>query len=175
MAAFLVASCTAEVEGPSATGAPVAAVTVPVATTLPAPEAMARFRACLEERGVVIEEVPVDARGRPRLELVMAAIDLADPDVAAAVTRCADLLTRGPLDLIGDEALRELVIRRLEEYRDCMVSRGVVGFPDPVPGFVGIGPPFPLAEIPYSDPELPGAAEACRGALLEVESLPGDP
>jgi hypothetical protein len=52
-----------------------------------------------------------------------------------------------------------------------MVEHGVEDFPDPVPGFIGIGSPFPVAEIPYSDPAFAAAVTACRQALLEA--LPG--
>jgi hypothetical protein len=54
-----------------------------------------------------------------------------------------------------------------------MVDLGVEDFPDPVPGFSGIGSPFPVAEIPYSDPGFATAVSACREALLE--GLPGAP
>jgi hypothetical protein len=48
-----------------------------------------------------------------------------------------------------------------------MVDLGVEDFPDPVPGFIGIGSPYPIAEIPYSDPGFASAVTACRAALLE--------
>jgi hypothetical protein len=53
-----------------------------------------------------------------------------------------------------------------------MVDLGVEDFPDPVPGFIGIGSPYPVAEIPYSDPGFASAVSACRAALLEA--LSGD-
>jgi hypothetical protein len=52
-----------------------------------------------------------------------------------------------------------------------MRDLGVEDFPDPVPGFIGIGSPFPVAEIPYSDPGFADAVAVCREALLEA--LPG--
>jgi len=38
----------------------------------------------------------------------------------------------------------------------------VEDFPDPVPGFDGVGSPFPNSRIPWTDPDLPDAMAACR-------------
>lgn len=51
-----------------------------------------------------------------------------------------------------------------------MVSSGIEDFPDPVPGFVGVGPPFPLAEIPYGDAGFAEAVRFCRQAVLDALS-----
>ena len=55
-----------------------------------------------------------------------------------------------------------------------MRESGVEDFPDPVPGFTGVGAPFSVAEIPYSDPEFATAATACREALLEALAGPAE-
>jgi hypothetical protein len=135
--------------------------------------AVEEFRACLAESDIVIEEIPLDATGHPRLDLVMVTLDFSDPAIAEAVSTCSELLQTGALDLGTDDVLREQILEQLEEFSRCMVDLGVEDFPDPVPGFIGIGSPFPVAEIPYSDPGFADAVAVCREALLEA--LPGPP
>lgn len=171
-AALAVTACTPGTDQPSATDAPVTTTTIPTTTTTASSaEAVIAFRECMAENGVEIEEVPIDAMGRPRLDLVMITLDFSDPEVAQAVSLCSEHLEAGALDLGAEDTLREAIVERLQEFSRCMVDRGVEDFPDPVPGYLGIGPPFPAAEIPYSDPEFGAAVQVCRAALLDA--LPG--
>jgi hypothetical protein len=135
--------------------------------------AVEEFRVCLAEKGIEIEEVPIDATGHPRLDLVMVTLDFSNPDIAEAVSTCSELLETGALDFGEDDDLREQILEQLQGFSQCMVDLGVEDFPDPVPGFIGIGSPYPIAEIPYSDPGFASAVSACRASLLE--SLSGVP
>jgi hypothetical protein len=170
---LLAAACNSDANQPSATGAPQTTTTVAPTTTTTATssEAIAAFRECMAGNGFEIEEIPIDATGRPRLDLVMATLDFGDAEVAEAVSRCTGHLETGALDLGGEDQLRETVLEQLREFSDCMVDLGVEDFPDPVPGYMGVGSPFPVAEIPYADPDFASAAQVCREGLLE--SLPG--
>jgi hypothetical protein len=169
----LAAACTSGGDGPSATDPPATTTTVPPTTTITvlSDVAVEEFRACLAEKGIEIEEIPLDAAGHPRLDMVMVTLDFSDPATAEAVSTCSELLETGALDLGGDEVLREQVLEQLQGFSRCMVDLGVEDFPDPVPGFIGIGSPFPVAEIPYSDPGFAAAVAICRESLLET--LPG--
>lgn len=172
MLSLLAIACTPGADGPSATGAPATTTTTAPTTTTTATsaESVRAFRECLLESGVEIEEIPIDATGRPRLDLVMAGLDFGDPEVAEAVSSCSSLLETGALDLGREDVLRERILEMLTEFSRCMVDLGVEGFPDPVPGYLGIGAPFPVAEIPYTDPEFSAAAEVCRADLMEALS-----
>jgi hypothetical protein len=160
------------VDGPSATGALGTTTTTAATptTTVGSTEAVDAFRACLSENGVDIEDIPLDATGRPRLDLVMATLDFSDPDVAGAVTLCSEHLETGALDLGGEDILRQVILEHLQKFSQCMVDLGVEGFPEPVPGFVGVGSPYPVAEIPYSDPDFTDAVMVCRASLLDALS-----
>lgn len=164
--------CTADANGPSGTDTPDPSTTTAptTTTTIPSAEAIGAFRECMSANGVEIEEIPFDASGRPRLELVLVTLDFGDPEVAAAVSACSENLETGALDLGGEDVLRQEIIGHLTDFSRCMVGRGVTGFPDPVPGFIGVGSPFPVAEIPYSDPNFAEAVAVCRTALLEALS-----
>jgi hypothetical protein len=118
------------------------------------------------DHGVEISEIPLDADGRPRLEMMSDQIDYSDPVTTEALSECAELLTDGALDLAYDERYREAVVGQLAAFSRCLRARGVEGFPDPIAGFIGIGSPFPVAEIPYSDPDLPGAVTMCEGTVF---------
>jgi hypothetical protein len=165
----LLAGCTGDSDAPSATAAPQTTTTTgpPTTTTVVSDVAVEAFRSCLAERGIEIEEVPFDATGHPRLDLVMATLDFGDPATAEAISVCSEHLETGALDLGDEDVLRQAILEQLQEFSRCMVDLGVEDFPDPVPGFIGIGSPFPVAEIPYSDPGFATAATACREALLE--------
>ena len=166
----MLAGCTTGADSPSATVAPPSTTTT-MATTTTSPtstEAVAAFGLCMSERGVDIGEIPFDATGRPRLDLVMITLDFSEPAVSEAVSLCSENLEAGALDLSDDQILKEVVVERLAEFSRCMVERGVEGFPEPVPGYLGVGSPFPTAQIPYSDPEFGPAVTACRASLLEA-------
>lgn len=130
-------------------------------TTVGAVEGAELFRECMSDRGVDIGSIPIDAQGRPRLDIAMRGVDLASSETVAALDACSMHLVTGAL-VMGDTAVREAVVARLGEFADCMRDRGVADFPDPVAGFHGIGFPFPVNEIPFEDPDLATAVEACR-------------
>lgn len=166
-------ACTPELAGPSGTGALSTSTTAPTttSTTTTTGAAVEAFRTCLGDHDVVIEEIPFDATGRPRLDLVIATVDFGDPAVAEALAICSASLNTGALDLGAEDQLRREINEELRAFSQCMRANGVSDFPDPVPGFAGVGAPFPVAEIPYGDPELPAASEACRASVLGT--LPG--
>lgn len=128
----------------------------------PADAAIDGFSDCLAENGVSVGVIPFDAMGRPRLDLFLAGLDLTDPQTVGALSVCAGHLTTGALDLSDEPEIRDSVLLALREFSECVRSRGVPDFPDPVEGFVGVGAPYPMAEIPYSDPDLAEAVAACR-------------
>lgn len=135
--------------------------TTSTSTTMALVEATAAFMRCLSENGVEVEDLPFDANGRPRVEMLSSQLDYSDPATVEALSTCAEFLSGGALDLGYDEEYREAVVEQLAAFSRCVRARGVEGFPDPVPGFIGIGSPYPVAEIPYNDPQLPAAAAAC--------------
>lgn len=135
-------------------------------TTLAAEAAVTAYVDCLGVNGVEIDPIRLDANGRPRLDLVNSQLDYSDPATIGAIAVCAEYLSAGPLDLGDDQILREGVIDQLTSFSRCVRARGVSDFPDPIPGFIGIGSPYPVAEIPYADPELPAAAQACRQTVF---------
>lgn len=167
-----VTGCTGTGRRPSATEAPpLSTTTAPTTTTTVVPDvALEAFRDCLGDSGIVIEEIPFDATGHPRLDLVMAGLDFGDPETAEAVSSCSEHLETGVLDLGDDDVLRRAIVDQLQEFSACMVDMGVEDFPDPIPGFVGVGSPFPVAEIPYADPGFADAVTVCRTELLEALS-----
>ena len=170
----LATACTPGADGPSSTNPPAPTTTLPPTTTVTVVSdvAVEEFRVCLAEQGIEIEEIPIDATGHPRLDLVMVTLDFSNPEIAAAVSSCSELLETGALDIGQDDVLHQQIMEQLQEFSRCMVDLGVEDFPDPVPGFIGIGSPYPVAEIPYSDPSFASAVSACRAALLEA--LSGD-
>ncbi|HLF61143.1 MAG TPA: hypothetical protein VI980_08200 [Acidimicrobiia bacterium] len=170
---LVVASCTPGPDSPSGTDPLPTSTTAPTttSTTTTTEAAVEAFRTCLGEHDVVIEEVPLDATGRPRLDLVVVSVDFGDPAVAGALAVCSESLNTGALDLGAEDELRQEITRQLNEFSQCMRANGVEDFPDPVPGFAGVGAPFAVAEIPYGDPEMAEAAEACRASILGT--LPG--
>lgn len=171
-AATFLAACDVEPREPSPTEPQVATTTtVPATTTttLSVGEAVATFEACMSDRGVVISEIPLDAEGRPRLELALGDVDFTDSDAVAALSECAELLAEGALDLSIWPRLQEGVQTALEEFSQCVRSRGVANFPDPVRLFGGVGGPYPLDEIPFGDPDLDSAVDTCRSRLAEFE------
>jgi len=167
VALLLASACSQPVLGPSPTDPPPSTTTTTAATTstLETAEAVARFEACLADRGIDIEPIPFDASGRPRLELVMRGFDFSAPETADALTACAEPLSAGALRLDGSPELRERVEEALAAFSRCVRAHGAPGFPDPAAGFDGVGGPFPADEIPHSDPDLGPAVSVCGERL----------
>lgn len=169
-----ISACTPDTGGPSptqlVTTTSAASQSGTTSTTVGGPFGADAFRTCLEEFDIFIEPIPLDANGRIRLDLVTRDLDFTDPEVAAAVTDCSRILGVGALDLITAGLVRTAVIGQLESFSRCVRARGVE-FPDPIPGFSGVGSPYPVAVIPYSDPAFADAVSACLPLVLE--NLPG--
>lgn len=148
----------------------VTTTTVPATTTttLSVEVATASFASCMTDRGVTITEIPLDAEGRPRLELVLDDVDFTDPDAVAALGDCSELLANGALDLTIWPRLQQEVQQVLEEFSECVRSHGVVNFPDPVRLFGGVGGPYALDEIPFDDADLEEAVETCSSRIAET-------
>ena len=143
----------------------------PTTTTIPADEGTELFRNCFVAAGLDIEPIPLDAQGRPRLDLVMVDIDFSDPDAVDALSACSEYLVAGPLYLSGTPILQANVIGLLTEFSDCIRSRGVSDFPDPISDYNGIGGPYPVDEIPFASPDLAGAVDDC-GVRLANRTAP---
>lgn len=136
--------------------------TIPVTTTtIAVGDALETYRDCLADQGVALEEISTDARGRPRMALALAELDLSDGTVLAALEACGHIMASGLLDLAADPELRSMVRAQLEELAECIRAGGVEDFPDPVLDFDGVGPPFPVNLIPWSDPALTDAMADC--------------
>lgn len=136
--------------------------TTPTATTtISVGEALDSYRGCLADEGVAIDEITLDARGRPRMALALGDLDLTDDNVLAGLETCGPILVSGLLDLGADPELGSMIRANLEDLAECIRDRGVGDFPDPVPDFDGVGPAFPANLIPWSDPALPGAMADC--------------
>ncbi|HEU4318682.1 MAG TPA: hypothetical protein VFS66_01230 [Acidimicrobiia bacterium] len=131
-------------------------------TTVPvAPTSLSGYRECLAAEGVIIPEITFDGRGRPMMARAMTNIDLTDPAVGAALSRCSPLIA-GLLNTSADAELESLVQANLEEFAECVRDHGVAEFPDPVRRFEGVGEPFPSSRIPWTDPDLAGAVSVCN-------------
>lgn len=128
-------------------------------------EALAAYRACLADEGVSIGEIRVDGLGRPRMADALSGLDLTDQSVLDALEACGGHISSGPLALDADPELAQLVRQRLGEFAECVRLEGVPGYPDPVPDFDGVGSPFPINQIPWRDPGLPDAVDACNEVL----------
>ena len=153
-------------------GAAVPVETVPVASTITTttsstPEGgAAAFNACVKEAGVDLPELTIDSEGRPRLALLVAGVEILEPDVREALARCSAVLTEsGALAVEGD--LRNRVMGVLREFSQCMREEGMLAFPDPAPGFAGEGDPFPLDEVIRSAPGFSAAADTCATRLAD--------
>jgi hypothetical protein len=88
-------------------------------------------------------------------------LDLTERSVLDALESCGGALETGALDLSRDPEMQRLVQATLQNLVVCMRASGVEDFPDPVPGFSGVGSPFPVNRIPWDDPDLPEAVLAC--------------
>lgn len=168
--AALTVACDAGPRQPSPTQSrEVTTTTVPdtTTTTLSIEEATAGFASCMTDRGVGIAEIPLDAEGRPRLELVLDDVDFTDADAVVALGDCSELLAEGALDLTIWPRLQQEVQQVLSDFSECVRSHGVVNFPDPVRLFGGVGGPYALEEIPFDDPDLAEAVEICSSRIAE--------
>lgn len=135
-------------------------------TTIAGDAAATEYAACLRTGGVEVDDIPIDATGRPMLDAINEQLDYSDPATVEALSACAGILSEGALDLGFDEDFRQAVVDQLAAFSRCVRARGVDAFPDPVPGFIGIGSPYPVAEIPYDDADLPAAVEACEKSIF---------
>lgn len=160
--------CVSVADGPSPTD-PLSMTTTTViattTTTVTLEQGLANYRDCLAERGVPMEEVQLDGRGRPRMALAMSELDFSDRVVLDGLNVCGPELSTGALDLSADPALRDLVQAGLEDLAACLRSQGVDAYPDPVPRFDGLGSPFPVDRIPWTDPDLGDAVAVCSRRL----------
>lgn len=165
---FLISGCAATADEPSPTD-PLGVTTtstLPTTTTAVALEpGLDNHRDCLTQRGVTIGEIGIDARGRPLMAAAMDGLDFTDRNILEALNECSPELTTGALDLGPDPVLRDMVQEVLGELAECMRRSGVPGYPDPVAGFNGLGSPFPVDRIPWTDPDLADAVAVCSRRL----------
>ncbi len=163
-----VTGCLAGAGGPSPTdphGFELTTTLPPDTTTLPVDDGVEAYRSCLSEEGVTLGPVRYDAMGRPRMVEAVAVLDLGDRSVIDALETCGHLIASGPLDLTSDPELAVRVREQLADFAECIRLEGVADYPDPVSGFDGVGSPFPVNRIPWSNPDLPAAVETCREVL----------
>lgn len=162
--ALSLAGCVTGAGAPSPTDPHgVTTTTAPATTTVTrAPEeGLADFRQCMTDHGIALPEIPRDALGRPRMASALQHLDLTDRGNLDALEICGPHLGNGALGLAGDPEMRELVQTALQDLVVCLRARGVEDFPEPVRGYDGLGSPFPVNRIPWSDPDLPLAASDC--------------
>jgi hypothetical protein len=164
LVALLVAACLPSAEPATSTTstAPSTTTTVP----LGAEESLDAFSGCMEEEGVPVGPIARDALGVPLLGDPIGGLDDSDPVVREALTACGGLLAMsGGADLARDPELRTAVVAGLQRFTDCMRDEGIAGFPDPIPGFTGVGEPYPEDQVPYGSQGFDQAAEACVPVL----------
>lgn len=166
MLATIVTGCVAGPDGPSPTDPNEfnSTISSPASGTQITKAGLDSFRDCLKEQGLGIEPIELDAHGRPRLAEALRGLDLTDRAVLDGLEACGHHLTSGPLQLSPDLEFRDLMQDSLRQLAECLRSWGVQDFPDPIPGFDGVGAPFPSSQIPWDDPDLPRAVRQCRGA-----------
>lgn len=161
--------CLAGAGGPSPTdphGFQLTTTLPPVTTTtLSVDEGVEAYRSCLSDEGVTLGPVRFDTMGRPRMAEAVAVLDLGDRSVIDALETCGHLIASGPLDLTTDPELADRVREQLAGFAECIRLEGVAGYPDPVSDFDGVGSPYPISRIPWSDPDLPSAVDTCRDML----------
>lgn len=162
---FGLAACTGS-NAIESTAPPPPVATTTTSTTLPSADSTIAYTDCLREHGVEVDSIRLDGNGRPRLDLVNSQLDYSDPATVEALSVCAGILSNGALDLGYDPEFRDSVMDQLTAFSRCVRARGVGEFPDPIPGFIGIGSPFPAAEIPYSDQGLSAAVAACQQTVF---------
>jgi hypothetical protein len=134
-------------------------------TTIPPDAGTEAFESCLADNGVSID-IALDSLGHPRLDVATEHLDFNDPVVVDAFAVCSPTLASGSIDLGDDQFLRSFIVGQLQAFSQCVRDKGVPEFPDPIPGFAGVGSPYSAAEIPYSNPLLAVAAEICRDRVL---------
>lgn len=164
-AAIVVSGCVAAADAPSPTDPHgVTTTTVPptTTTTVTLEQGLAAYRECLAAAGVTIGEIALDGLGRPLLARAMAELDFADRAVLEALDRCGQELSAGALAFAADPRIGEIVVTQLVAFSECIRDHGVEGFPSPVRDFDGVGSPFPLSQIPWTDPGLPEAVAVCN-------------
>lgn len=164
VSALCLAGCVSSADGPSPTEPHgITTTTLPLATTttLSFDDALTAYVDCLDSEGVTIDEITLDGLGRPRLADAMRGLDLSDRIVLVALERCGPILTSGALDLAADPRLRAEIVSNLHDLADCIRDLGIVDFPDPVPGFAGVGAPFQPGLIPWQDARLSDAVTVC--------------
>lgn len=165
---FGLMGCVSAADGPSPTDPhDVTTTTLPPTTTtsLQLEDALIAFRECLATSGVSIEDIEIDGRGRPRMAPALEGLDFTDRIVLAALEDCALFLMGGVLGNTGDPELGALVRTNLMQFALCIQENGVSDFPDPIPGYDGVGSPFPLGRVPWEDPALPNAVTVCSRDL----------
>ncbi len=129
--------------------------------------AVSSFLECMKEAGVVVDGVRVDATGHVDLADVAKGADPGSPEFRDALARCGPgLASAGLLSFAGDDELAGVVIDELRQFTACMRREGVEGFPAPRAGFDGTGPAFAPDAVPFDDPDLLGALDVCRAALV---------
>ncbi len=173
--AVVVAACTGSDESvPSvpdagdlaATTSTTAPTTTTTAPSLGLEAATLEFTACMRDQGIDIPDIRLDDQGRPVLDDAFAAVDLSSLEFRGALATCASILTRaGALDLRTDPELQAVIIDQLQVFSECMRTEGVTDFPDPSPDFNGTGSPFPLEQIPLTDPAFQEAVIVCQDEL----------
>lgn len=166
----LLAGCVAVAESPSRTDAHGVSTSSTTSTTIVLTDVevgLAAFSECMSGLGVVIDAIPLDSMGRPTLQAVLRELDPSDRQFVSALSACGATLSVGALELAVDPEMTELVREKLSGLADCIRERGVVGFPNPVHDFTGIGLPFRSDLIPWTDPGLPAAADWCTKQLID--------
>lgn len=168
LSAIWLTGCVSAADGPSPTEPHQVTTTTsaPVTTTtLGFQEALETYRSCLGEEGVTIGVITLDGLGRPRLANSMSGLDFTDRIVLAALEKCGPLLASGALDLSTDPRLATAIHANLRALAECIRDFGLVDFPDPIPGFDGVGSPFPTGQIPWQDERLSNAVTVCTSAV----------
>lgn len=139
--------------------------------------AVAEFVACMGENGVELAIPDGSPPGATisdsavsdqyALASLFAGVEVEPTVLAVAVDRCAGILADvGVLGSADDEAVHGATEHRLEIFAACVRLRGVDGFPDPVEGRI------PADSVPFDDPDLPAAVDACRPTLPPVTAPP---
>lgn len=164
----LISGCVAAADGPSPTdplGVTTTSTIPSTTTTVTLEEGLDDYRECLSQRGITVGEIGIDARGRPQMAAAMDGLDFTDRNVLEALSECGPELATGALDLGPDPVLRDLVEAQLGELAECIRRNGVPEYPDPLVGFNGLGSPFPVERIPWTDPDLADAVAVCSSPL----------